>query len=69
MTTNTSTGPRSYGNWTKPKTAGLLGPSAIGTGILGARRFVGDASNLADAVRTAGANLLARGRQRLAGVQ
>ena len=34
MTTNTSTGPRSYGNWSKPKTAGLLGLSAIGTGIL-----------------------------------
>lgn len=29
--------PRSYGNWTKPKTAGLLGLSAIGTAIL----FVG----------------------------
>jgi hypothetical protein len=29
--------PRSYGNWTKPKTAGLLGLSAIGTTIL----FVG----------------------------
>jgi hypothetical protein len=31
------TAPRSYGNWTKPKTAGLLGLSAIGTAIL----FVG----------------------------
>lgn len=29
--------PRSYGNWTRPKTAGLLGLSALGTGIL----FVG----------------------------
>lgn len=29
--------PRSYGNWTKPKTAGLLGLSAIGTAVL----FVG----------------------------
>lgn len=26
--------PRSYGNWSKPKTAGLLGLSAIGTAIL-----------------------------------
>ena len=30
-------GPRSYGNWSKPKTAGLLGLSALGTAIL----FVG----------------------------
>jgi hypothetical protein len=29
--------PRSYGNWTKPRTAGLLGLSAIGTAVL----FVG----------------------------
>jgi len=26
--------PRSYGNWTKPKTAGLLGLSALGTAVL-----------------------------------
>ena len=26
--------PRSYGNWTKPKTAGLLGLSAVGTSVL-----------------------------------
>ena len=30
----TDNGPRSYGNWTKPRTAGLLGLSAIGTAIL-----------------------------------
>ena len=33
----TDSAPRSYGNWTKPKTAGLLGLSAIGTAVL----FVG----------------------------
>ena len=37
MTTTTESVPRSYGNWTKPKTAGLLGLSAIGTAVL----FVG----------------------------
>ncbi|MFS0795731.1 SCO6880 family protein [Microbacterium sp. 1P10AE] len=40
ITTATETNdnaPRSYGNWTKPKTAGLLGLSALGTAIL----FVG----------------------------
>ena len=37
-TTDTdSAAPRSYGNWTRPKTAGLLGLSALGTAIL----FVG----------------------------
>jgi hypothetical protein len=37
-TTDTdTTGPRSYGNWTRPKTAGLLGLSALSTAIL----FVG----------------------------
>ncbi|MEC5152627.1 SCO6880 family protein [Cryobacterium sp. GrIS_2_6] len=49
--------PRSYGNWTKPKTAGLLGLSAIGTTIL----FVGTgfavvitmASNILNGVLTA----------------
>lgn len=30
----THSGPRSYGNWTKPRTAGLLGLGSIGTGIL-----------------------------------
>lgn len=30
----TESAPRSYGHWTKPKTAGLLGLSAIGTAIL-----------------------------------
>ena len=35
MTSETATNaPRSYGNWTKPTTAGLLGLSALGTGIL-----------------------------------
>ena len=37
ITTTTETNdnaPRSYGNWTKPKTAGLLGLSALGTAIL-----------------------------------
>ena len=29
-----SAAPRSYGNWTRPKTAGLLGLSAIGTAVL-----------------------------------
>lgn len=33
-TTATDSGPRSYGNWTKPKTAGLLGLGSIGTAIL-----------------------------------
>lgn len=37
MTTTTESVPRSYGNWTKPTTAGLLGLSAIGTAVL----FVG----------------------------
>ena len=33
-TTAAGSGPRSYGNWTKPKTAGLLGLGSIGTAIL-----------------------------------
>lgn len=38
MTATTSdSAPRSYGNWNRPKTAGLLGLSAIGTAVL----FVG----------------------------
>ena len=36
-TSQTHNGPRTYGNWTKPKTPGLLGLGAIGTGVL----FVG----------------------------
>jgi hypothetical protein len=31
---SSSSGPRSYGNWTKPRTAGLLGLGTIGTGVL-----------------------------------
>lgn len=37
LVSTTESGPRSYGNWAKPKTAGLLGLSAIGTAVL----FVG----------------------------
>jgi hypothetical protein len=49
--------PRSYGNWTKPKTAGLLGLSAIGTAILfvgaGFSVVVTMASNILNGIVTA----------------
>ncbi|MGC5225143.1 SCO6880 family protein [Micromonospora sp. DT81.3] len=48
---------RSYGNWTKPKTAGLLGLSALGTAILfvgaGFSVIVTMASNILNGVITA----------------
>jgi hypothetical protein len=49
--------PRSYGNWTKPTTAGLLGLSAIGTAILfvgaGFSVVVTMASNILNGIVTA----------------
>ncbi|WP_199182340.1 SCO6880 family protein [Cryobacterium sp. Y11] len=55
MTTHSA--PRSYGNWTKPKTAGLLGLGSIGTAILfvgaGFSVIVTMASNILNGVVTA----------------
>ncbi|WP_199181854.1 SCO6880 family protein [Cryobacterium sp. N21] len=55
MTTHSA--PRSYGNWTKPKTAGLLGLGSIGTTILfvgaGFSVIVTMASNILNGVVTA----------------